>query len=258
MTSSTSIESQAVDLARECLYRFLAAALSDPLLERWNLVHDAAAQRLAREAAELLRSEAAFESIPLGFGELPAEELDLDSLVEELRQPAAVFRTEYERVFGLVHTRDCPPYETEYHQSSDASFRAQQLADIAGFYHAFGLETARSVPERPDHVTLELEFMAFLLAKKRLAAGSDQASVCDEALRHFLRDHLSWWAPSFAVGLRQKAVDGFYAAAARVLAAFLPTERARMDVAAPRLPLQPAPIERPEEQPECLGCPAGG
>ena len=39
------------------------------------------------------------------------------------------------------------------------------------------------------------------------------------------------------------------------------TERAYhvwRDVPAPRLPLQPVPIERPEEQPECLGCTASG
>lgn len=257
-------ELHAIDLARECLYRFLAAALSDPLGCRWDLLRDEETQHLARGAAQLLHSEFANTGSPLGFGELPIGQLDLDPVLTELRQPLDFLRSECERIFGLVHARECPPYETEYHTTAEASFRSQQLADIAGFYRAFGLETAHMAPERPDHIALELEFMAFLLMKKRLATGSDertageQAHVCGEAQQHFFRDHLAWWVPSFSAGLRRKAEDGFYAAVAQVLAAFLPVERARCDVPAPRLPLQPVPIERPEEQPECLGCAVGG
>jgi hypothetical protein len=42
---------------------------------------------------------------------------------------------------------------------------------------------------------------------------------------------------------------------ARVLAALVALERVHFNLAAPRLPLQPACIERPEEQPGCLSCP---
>jgi TorA maturation chaperone TorD len=252
----------AVDLARECLYRFLAAALSDPREPRWQLLLDGCNQQLAREAAELLRSEAGSGAVPLGFGEQPPERLDLEPLLRELPRAAADLETEHDRVFGLVPTRECPPYETEYHSTGEPFFRAQQLADVAGFYRAFGLETSRTSPERPDHLALELEFLAFLLLKKRLALespvreGAEQAALCDEVFQTFFREHVSWWAPSFTVGLRRKAGGGFYAAAAQVLAAFLPAERARLNVPAPRLPLQPALIERPEEQSGCGGCAA--
>lgn len=254
--SEPPTESLAVDLARECLYRFLAAALSDPMTDRWSILNDGDTQCVAREAAEVLRSDFIAATAPLGFGELPVERLDLDPMLEELRRPQDQVISEYERVFGLVHARECPPYETEYHHTSDAAFRAQQLADVAGFYRAFGLETAQAAPDRPDAIALELEFMAFLLTKKRLAANDEQADVCDKALRDFFRDHVLWWMPSFSAGLWRKAGDGFYAVVAQALAAFLRTERERFQLPPPRLPLQPAPIERPEEQPECLGCSA--
>jgi TorA maturation chaperone TorD len=165
-----------------------------------------------------------------------------------------------------VPARECQPYETEYHATSEPFFRAQQLADVAGFYRAFGLDAARDAPERPDHLALELEFMAFVLLKKRLALTSappdvcraELASICDEVQRGFFREHLAWWVPSFATGLRRKAGSGFYTAVAQVLAAFLPAERARLGVAAPRLPLQPTLIERPEEAAGCAGCAARG
>jgi TorA maturation chaperone TorD len=257
---------EAVDLAHECLYRFLAATLRDPYADDWPVLLDMQNQRLACEATDLLRAEAGTQSVQLGFGELPAQRLDLRPLLGELRKPLAELRAEYDRVFGLVVARECPPYETEYHPTSETFFRSQQLADIAGFYRAFGLEASRTQPERVDHLALELEFMAFMLLKKRLAlAGgngnanaAEQACICDQAQGLFLKDHLAWWVPSFATGLRRKAGEGFYATLGGLLAAFLPTERGRFRVDAPRFPLEPALIERPEEQSACTPCSAGG
>jgi TorA maturation chaperone TorD len=257
-------ETLAVDLARECLYRFLAWAVSDPRDERWQLLFDFDNQQLARDATDLLCGEAGAGDPILGFGELPPEQLDVRPLLLELLGPPHALRAEYDRVFGLVPARECPPYETEYHATAEPFFRAQQLADVAGFYRAFGLDAARATPERPDHLALELEFMAFVLLKKRLALTSatpdacraEQVGVCDEVQRDFFREHLAWWVPSFATGLRLKAGGGLYAAVARVLASFLPAERARLGVPAPRLPLSPRLIERPEEESGCAGCAA--
>src|SRR5262249_3835122 len=162
-------DAEALDLARECLYRFLAASLSSPHTASHRLALDPDSQRLACVAAELLRSEARATAVPLGFGELPPEHLDLGPLLGALHQSADGLETEYQRVFGLVLARECPPYETEYHSSAEPFFRSQQLADIAGFYRAFGLETSQAEPERLDHLALELEFLAVLLLKKRLA-----------------------------------------------------------------------------------------
>jgi len=252
----------AIDLARECLYRFLAAALTDPTAGGWALLLDRDNRRLAADAADLLRDEASTEPAALGFGELPPIDLDLAPVLAELRRPRAELTTEYDRVFGLVPSRECPPYETEYHATAEPFFRAQQLADVAGFYRAFGLEPSRGQPERPDHLALELEFMAFLLMKKRLAPdasdGDNESAaggrVCSEAEAAFFRDHLAWWVPSFATGLRRRAVQGLYAAVGQALAALMPAERARFGVAPPRVPLQAMVIERPAEQAGCAGC----
>jgi TorA maturation chaperone TorD len=257
-----SAESMAVDVARECLYRFFAGAVSDPQGENWEFILEPDVQHLACQAADLLRELTRGDKEELGFGELPIEQLDLGELLAELRSPRAELQEEYDRVFGLVVNRDCPPYDTEYQQNAESFFRAQQLADIAGFYHAFGLVPRRAVPERPDHLALELEFMAFLLLKKRIALASmpanacaaEQAQLCDDTQRLFFHDHLSWWIPSFAIGLRRKAGSGFYACVARVLAAFLPVERASWGVAASPMPLAVTFIERPEEQSGCMAC----
>jgi TorA maturation chaperone TorD len=252
MSTKSAAPGTALDVARECLYRFLALALSDPYTERWQLLFDFENQQLAREAAELLRQET--RPAALGFGELPPERLDLGQLLLELLRPVGQLREEHDRVFGLVPARECPPYETEYHPAKETFFRAQQLADVAGFYRAFGIEPATLAPERPDHVALELEFMAFLLLKRRLAADATEVEVCEAAVRTFFHDHLVWWLPSFLTGLRRKAAGGYYGAVGEVLAALLPLERAVFEEPPPRLPLPPALIERPEEATGCGAC----
>jgi TorA maturation chaperone TorD len=245
----------ALDLAREGLYRFLAAALTDPRHDGFALVTDLARRYWLDEATELVREDAAARPAAPGFGELSPDDLCLKEVFAEADRGVAHLTAEYDRVFGLTIAAECPPFETEFCPPNEPFYRSQQLADVAGFYRAFGVQPPRA--ERPDHIRLELEFMAFLLLKQRLAEGKDAAGVCGNAARKFFAEHLAWWLPAFAAGLRRRAGGGFYAAVARLLAALVPVERARFDVAAPRLPLQSAAVERQEEEAGCAGCPAG-
>lgn len=246
------------DLAREAIYRFLAAALAEPTATICQLLFDEPSRTLARLAADVLREEVQATATTPGFGELPVAHLDLRPALAALPSSMATLHEEFNRVFGLVYARDCTPYETEYLSADEPFHRAQQMADIAGFYQAFGLRPSAKHPERPDHVALQLEFMAVVLTKKRLAGEQPDAehlvSTCDEVQRAFVRDHLAPWLPSFATNLSRKAGSGFYAEVGRFLAAFIPTERQRFDVPPPRLPLQAAFIEQPEEQTACAAC----
>ena len=73
-----------------------------------------------------------------------------------------VWRRQYENIFGHTACSKVPLYELEY--GEEHSYREpQELADITGFYRAFGLQSAENVHERPDHVSLEAEFVYFLL-----------------------------------------------------------------------------------------------
>jgi TorA maturation chaperone TorD len=145
-------------------------------------------------------------------------------------------------------SRDCSPYETEYHSVDDTFFRTQQMADVAGFYRAFGLDFAGQAHDRADHIGLELDFVAFLLMKKRLAivsatanpTAAQQADTCHQARVAFLRDHLCWWTPAFAHLLGRRAEEGFYAVVAKLLAALLPLDRARLGIEVPAPPSKPA------------------
>lgn len=243
-----------LDLAREGIYRFLAAALRAPDSPGAALLRDRACLLAAAEAADLLRASLAGDETRLGFGERPLASLTLRSLLAWLEADGSL-GAEHHRVFGLLSSRECPLYETEYYSTDEAFFRAQQLADVAGFYAAFGLTVSRQEPERPDYLPLQLEFMAFLLMKKRLAASDPvQGQVCAEAETTFFRDHLAWWLPSFVTGLHHKAASGPYAALAEFLAAFLPLERERCGLPPPKAPLPVTGAETAEGAAECAGC----
>lgn len=85
-------------------------------------------------------------------------------------------------------------YETEYGRER-AMVKGNELADISGFYHAFGFEMGGDEvqPEMLDHVAVELEFYALLLFKSlALAEAKDEEGleIVLDARRKFLKDHL--------------------------------------------------------------------
>ncbi len=247
----------ALCFARQSLYRFAALTLVDPRRGTWEQLSHRSTTQLAREAAALVRGEPAAEVHPLGLGERPLADLDPAVVLSRLPADADALNAAYEQTFGLLVSSNCPPYETEYINSKFTFQRSQGLADIAGFYSAFGLEPSSAHPERHDHLALELEFMAFLLGLERTAATSDNAdrversTICRDAQRRFLAEHLVWWVPTFARLLSRQDPGGFYDAISQFLAALMTAERALAGIPAPLGQVAPSTVERPEE---CSGC----
>ena len=156
--------------------------------------------------------------------------------------------------FGVAS--DSPPYETEYGQSH-AFRQSHELADITGFYRAFGFDVGGGVRERPDYLGVELEFM-YVLARKHayaLAEGlSEAAEVCHDAQRKFLRDHLARWVGVYARKLND-AEAGIYASMAALIAAFADAETQRFGIGREAIgpgDLRPTPIG------PSLSCMGGG
>ncbi len=143
----------------------------------------------------------------------------------------SAYQTTFEASGGLR----CPPHETAHTAERPAAglVRTFELADVAGFYRAFGVELTPGT-ERPDHVSAELEFMQLLAAKEAMALGDEgdgeRAAVCRDAARAFLRDHLGRWVERFAEAVETGASEPFYRAAARLLAGFVAHDAARLGV----------------------------
>ncbi|HXH21275.1 MAG TPA: molecular chaperone TorD family protein [Dehalococcoidia bacterium] len=105
-----------------------------------------------------------------------------------------------------------PPYET-----SHAGGGAADLADIAGFYRAFGVTLAG---DKPDHLVAELEFVALLLAKEAHARsrGDDRADICASARARFLRERLGTWTDAFADAVETRHPGAVWSHLARAVA----------------------------------------
>ena len=206
-----------VPLRRAAIYRLLSLALAYPTPPRLQAV--------------------ATESARVSVGAPAALAGGLRRLAEAARRAdAETLAAEHIALFQRQHR--CPPYEGAYGPPRLAG-KATLLADVAGFYRAFGLEPAAGQPEVEDHVCAELEFMSVLALKEAWALGEDAADMLDvtrAAARSFLTDHLGRWGAAFAARVRETVAPGVLPAAAALLAAWLDAECARLEVA-------PSPLE---------------
>ena len=157
------------------------------------------------------------------------------------------FQDVYIRLFGHAVRGKCPLYELEYGRS-EITQQASGLADIAGFYTAFGMELDRDTDERVDHIAIESEFMSVLCRKEALALEEnheEHQEVTVKAQRTFLRDHLAAWFPAFAYRVQEADPDGFYGALAKFGSALVTLECRRFD-----LTLGPRTMELRQVDPE--------
>ncbi len=164
----------------------------------------------------------------------------------------------YVQTFGHTISKECPPYETEYGQAHIFQ-QSQALADIAGFYNAFGLELAPDLNDRLDYISVELEFMHFLCLKEAYALAKghpeEQLALCREAQAKFLGEHLGRWVLWFAESLEKKASDTVYGLIGQLLTAFLTFEMRTLGLE-PGEVRGPTFVEPPEqEEPGCEACP---
>ncbi len=207
----------------------------------------AAARHFARSAAYRLLSQAMMypsEDVIAALREedLPQAQAAAEILDETFSKPLAAFakelqnstpddlQREHDHIFTHLLSLDCPPCETVY-TTKEIFDETAQLSDIAGFFRAFGMELADR--ERPDHITVELEFMHLLTSKEavaRLHHGPEKARLCRVVQRKFVQDHLGRWGRQFAKQLAGRAPEGLFAATAALLDAFLADEIAYLRV----------------------------
>jgi DMSO reductase family type II enzyme chaperone len=148
------------------------------------------------------------------------------------------------RLFGHTARGSVCPYETEY--GPEALFQQpRQLAEIRGFYEAFGLTPRDDERERADHTSCELEFLDFLCRKEAYALESKDEAMLEEtrkAIRLFLKNHVGRFAPAFGRSLRDQDNDGFFGQLGSLLRDFVVQEcrRVRVESGPPLLALRSA------------------
>jgi TorA maturation chaperone TorD len=225
MTSDIA-DSVTAALARAVIYRTLTAAFqppTDPILDAIG----------ARDGFPIVVAAVRFLNCPAVS-------------IESVTIGSAVLAADYWRLFGHTTRGLVCTCETEY--GPDNGFhQPQQLADIAGYYLAFGLHPARDGEVRPDHIACECEFLDFLSRKQAYLLGcgdsGEQLATTAAAERSFVRDHLGRFGRAFGARVASEDRNGFYGAVGRLLLAFVALECARLGIDAGPLDL----IVRPED-----------
>lgn len=254
--------------ARQVLYRFASTAVADPRSGCVQALYGRDVGQLVEAAAEVVRMAGRRRGARRAWGELHDSWLDPQRVLGRLPGTPDELNAEYERTFGLLVSSAHPPYEMEYVSGKLIFRRGHLLADLAGFYRAFGWRRSERHPERWDHLALELEFMAVLCGQQLCArqawcaarsagntvqanVAAEQGRVCWVAQQRFFTAHLAWWVPGFGRLLAAHRPRGFYAATGRFLRAMMPLERALLQVPPASGPMQVVQERRPEE---CAGC----
>lgn len=211
-------------LANAALYRLIAQGFSYPEPELLCSVR--------RNALELAAAAARGELVP---ALAPA----LRALGRAWRTASAQsLETDYSRLFlgaGLVPLR-----EGGYGDGLRFAGQPVDIADLNGFYLAFGFELSDTAPNPPDHLGTEIEFVSLLHLKKALALQRGrmrEAKIVDQATAHFLEDHLGRWVSSLAAALSEGQASAPYALLAEVMKKAVAAECARLGV-------KPAPARR--------------
>jgi nitrate reductase assembly molybdenum cofactor insertion protein NarJ len=175
--------------------------------------------------AELLHEAAEWRLLGLLF-ECPApgwrdeiERLAREVPNESLRAAAAAVdevatEGQYHSVFGPGGP--APPREATYRDTLELG---SLLSELSLYYAAFGY--APYLQEPPDHVAIEIGFVAYLKLKEAYAhadGNEEHASLAARATAQFLSDHLALIASPLSETLGASHLE-YLAQASRILAA---------------------------------------
>lgn len=142
------------------------------------LRHPAVAGPRLREAADSLGellTAAGAEGVALA-----------DVFSEARRTDPAAWLEEYHRLFDGAML--CPLNESTYIRRDKGAI----IADLRGFYTAFGFSPSPDTGEKPDHLLAQLEYLAMLLVMSA-KGDTESRSIALDAIGKLAADHLCDW-----------------------------------------------------------------
>lgn len=230
VTTRCQLASGEAALARATLYRLAAQAFRHPG-EGWHEEWSEIARGISAALEVLAQEDRARSSAERC---VPPALFDAFDLVWAASGDLERIRRDHARIVGHSPRAGTTPYETEWTGSAGEILQYHLLADLGGFYRAFGLDLSHSCDERHDHLSIELCFLGFLCVREATAeerGDTEIVALVRDAQRRFLDEHVLRWARSFSARTKKEDPDGFYGRAAVLLERFLEAERGRFGLA---------------------------
>jgi len=149
---------------------------------------------------------------------------------EKFADIAADLAIEYTRLF-LGPGKHISPHESVQLKRGSGILWGVETSAVRQSYRDAGFDLGETEINIPDHISVELDFLA-LLAKAEADAWTDQsqARTCETLyLQHdFVSQHLGKWAGAFCNKVEEQAAFAFYPAFANLLRGFLSGEKAEI------------------------------
>lgn len=147
-----------------------------------------------------------------------------DAMIAELNaQSIDMLTIEYTRLFIGPYSLPVPPYGSIYIEK-ERKVMGDSTMDALKHYQDFGLEMNRNLKEVPDHITIELEYMYFLIYKEIESIQLNDSELTQTYMveqASFLTDHLNRWIPDFTKNVITNSSVEFYRSLANMTKTFI-------------------------------------
>lgn len=138
--------------------------------------------------------------------------------------PEQELAVEHAKLFVGPFELKAPPYGSVYLEK-ERRVMGDSTLEVLRLYQDAGLSMSDDFNEQPDHVSVELEFMHYLLMKPYNADTSSP----DEALAKrykdirstFFHNHLKLWVPVLCRNIHENTENTFYSSLAQCLSTFV-------------------------------------
>lgn len=128
--------------------------------------------------------------------------------------------------------RHIAPYESVHTARDGGELNGRAATAVRQAIEISGFDFDPKSRQLPDHISVELEFMAELAREESSAwARGDIAAARDRVVRRseFVKNHLQEWVPEFCDKVRERAATKFYREIAGLLADLVERERVELD-----------------------------
>ena len=197
-------------------YSFLAAAFSEPpSCEQLDRIRN---DTFLCDAAQLFG-----EPVLSLLGDYAAGRQTIAELQREAHQ-------EYTNLFQVPGGQYVTPYESVYCDTREIAgqnvkglLMGQPAVDVQKWYRLAALEIAEEYKDLPDHICLELNYLARLCRKEQEFAGvGDQAKLTRawEMQRDFLAAHIVTWIGMLRDKIHEKSRNAYFRAVADMAVEF--------------------------------------
>lgn len=189
------------------------------------------ASLLARKTDETWLNPNFHQQLQLGLPDSEGKTELLDDLMKALKEPEyqQELHLDFDRLFIVPGPNLIFPFESCYtYRNVDGTFGRlwqEPAQDMQRIIKEWNIQFAEGWDLIPDHIAIELFFMAELCLRRSMVQGNEQGVLRDWQA-NFFQMHLDSWVFEFLTRLEDKAGTGFYQGGAKLLREFLAEEKA--------------------------------